>query len=183
MELYNGRPADSAGRQEREIRVYDLLDELGVSYVRVDHEAIMTMEGCKEADALLGASICKNLFLCNRQKTKFYLVMMPGDKVFKTKELSSQLGVARMSFAGEDLMTELLDLHPGSVSVMGLMNDTENKVRLVIDQPVIEQPYICCHPCKNTSTIRFSAEDLLKKILPAIHHEPTIVDLPGGIES
>lgn len=177
MELHHGRPADCTGREEREIRTYDLLDQLGIDYIRTDHDPATTMEVCHVIDGVLDVLICKNLFLCNRQQTNFYLLMMPGDKPFKTKDLSAQLGVSRLSFASEDHMQELLDVLPGNVSVMGLMNDPENRVRLVIDQEVLEEEYVGCHPCKNTSSIKLRTSDLLEKFLPAVHHTPTVVTL------
>ena len=177
MELHHGRPADCTGREEREIRTYDLLDQLGIDYIRTDHDPATTMEVCHVIDGVLDVLICKNLFLCNRQQTNFYLLMMPGDKPFKTKELSHQLGIARLSFASEDHMQELLDVLPGSVSVMGLMNDPDNQVRLVIDREVLEEEYVGCHPCKNTSSIKLRTSDLLEKFLPAVHHTPTVVTL------
>lgn len=177
LELKNGRPADCTGRLEKEIRTYDFLDRLGIRYQRLDHEAAVTMEGCREIDEALQATICKNLFLCNRQETEFYLLMMPGDKRFKTKELCRELGVARLSFASEENMLRYLDITPGSVSVMGLMNDSENKVRLVIDEEVLQGTEIGCHPCINTSSIKFATKDLTDKIIPAMHHEFTIVKL------
>ena len=177
MELFEGRPADCAGRQEREVRIYDLLDRLGVAYQRTDHEAAGTMEDCDRIDAILEVTICKNLFLCNRQKTAFYLLMMPGHKPFRTKDLSAQLGVARLSFGTPEDMLRLLDLTPGSVSVMGLMNDTEHQVQLVIDREVLAGERIGCHPCLNTSSLRFSTADLLTKVLPAVGHTPILVDL------
>ena len=146
MELQKGRPADTAGRLEKEIRTYDLLDRLGVEYERIDHEPAMTMEDCKEVDQLLEAVICKNLFLCNRQKTAFYLLMIPDTKVFHTKDLSAQIGSARLSFAKPEYMEEFLDITPGSVSVMGLMNDKEHRVQLLIDEDVLDGEYIGCHP-------------------------------------
>ena len=179
MEVMNGRPADCSGREEREIRTYDLLDSLGIAYTRIDHEALYTMEKCRMVDDIMKAPDCKNLFLCNRQKTVFYLLMMPGEKPFKTKELSTQLGIARLSFASEEYMEQFLDLHPGSVSVMGLMNDKDNRVQLLIDQDVTAQEYVTCHPCKNTSTISLRTEDLLQKFLPAVHHSPIFVELHG----
>ena len=106
MELLKGRPADVGGREEREIRVYDFLDELGIEYFRTDHEEANTMEKCNEIDRILDTIICKNLFLCNRQKTDFYLLMMPGDKPFKTKDITKQLGCSRLSFASPDFMEE-----------------------------------------------------------------------------
>ncbi len=170
MELQKGRPADTAGRMEKEIRTYDFLDGLGVEYDRVDHGSAMTMEDCKEADEILQATICKNLFLCNRQKTAFYLLMIPDTKVFHTKDLSAQIGSARLSFASPEYMEEFLDITPGSVSVMGLMNDKERRVQLLIDEDVLVGEYIGCHPCINTSSIRLKTKDLVEKVIPAMNH-------------
>ena len=176
--IYEGRPAAPDGRSPAELRCYDLLDRLGVRYTRVDHDRADTIEACLAVEAVLGTAICKNLFLCNRQKTDFYLLMLEGDKVFKTKDLSKQLGVSRLSFADAQDMERLLDLTPGSVSVLGLMNDPECRVRLVVDRPVAESEEFGCHPCRNTSTLRLRTQDLFKTILPAVGHAATIVDLP-----
>ena len=177
MELVMGRPATNEGRLAKEIRVYDFLDELGISYQRIDHEPAMTMEICAQIDKVLEATICKNLLLCNRQKTDFYLLMMPGDKVFKTKELSGQIGSSRLSFAEPCFMEEFLDITPGSVSVMGLMNDREHRVRLLMDEDVAKGEYIGFHPCINTSSLRLRTKDLMEKIIPAMGHAPTFVKL------
>ena len=177
MELVNGRPTDTQGRLDKEIRVYDFLDSLGVTYQRIDHEAAMTMEACEEIDRTLKATICKNLLLCNRQETQFYLLMLPGDKVFKTKDLSAQIGSSRLSFAKEEYMEQYLDITPGSLSVLGLMNDKDRMVRLLIDEDVLTGEYIGCHPCINTSSLRLRTKDLVEKIIPAMEHEPIIVKL------
>ncbi len=179
MQLVDGRPENTDGRLEKEIRVYDFLDSLGVRYKRIDHEEAMTMEACEEIDRTLGegAAICKNLFLCNRQETEFYLLLIPGEKPFKTKYLSAQIGSSRLSFGKPEYMEKFLDITPGSVSVLGLMNDQEKKVRLLIDEDVLTKPYFACHPCINTSSLRFDMKDLTEKIIPAMGHEPTIVNL------
>ena len=179
MELYKGRPDTNEGRLEREIRVYDFLDDHGIEYWRTDHAPADTMEVCYEIDAVLGATICKNLFLCNRQKTKFYLLMMPGDKPFKTKELSSQINSARLSFASAEAMEEYLDILPGSVSVMGLMNDKENAVTLLVDEDVLKGEYVGCHPCVNTSSLKIKTTDVFDKFLKAVGHTATVVHLTG----
>ena len=177
--LYEGRPADTSGREDKEIRTYDLLDSLQVPFVRVDHDALPTIEACREVDQLLGTEICKNLFLRNAQKTDFYLLLMPGNKKFKTAVLSKQIGSARLSFGEPEFMEQLMDLTPGSVTVLGLMNDAENKICLLIDRDVIENhAFIGCHPCINTSSLKLKTQDLITKILPAIHHDYTLVDLP-----
>ena len=174
------RPENTDGRLDKEIRVYDFLDKLGVEYQRVDHEAAMTMEACEAIDRVLGddTAICKNLFLCNRQETDFYLLLMPGDKPFKTKNLSAQIGSARLSFAKPEYMEKYLDITPGSVSVLGLMNDHEKKVQLLIDEDVLKDPYFGCHPCINTSSLKFSTKDFTDKIIPALDHPPITVKLP-----
>ena len=181
MELVNGRPESAAGRLEKELHTYDFLDSLGVSYQRIDHEAAMTIDACQEIDVVLNAAICKNLFLCNRQETQFYLLMLPGEKKFKTKEVSAQIGSARLSFAKDIYMEEFLDITPGSVSVLGLMNDKENRVQLLMDEDLLKEPYIGCHPCINSSSLRLRTEDLMNKILPAMKHTPVFVKL--GVES
>ncbi len=177
MQLTDGRPTDCTGRLEKEIRVYDLLDSLHIPYQRVDHQEAMTMEACAEIDLVLDATVCKNLFLCNRQKTNFYLLLMPGDKVFMTKELSAQLGVSRLSFADPEHMLEYLDITPGSLSVMGLMNDHGNHVQLLIDEDVLKGEFIGVHPCINTSSLRLKTADLMQTIIPATKHTPIIVHL------
>ena len=181
MELLHGSPKDTSGRQDREIRTYKFLDELGIEFDRTDHpdEPATSMEVCADIDAILNVKICKNLFLCNRQKTAFYLLIMPGDKPFKTKELSGQLGISRLSFADEEHMLEYLDLLPGSVSVLGLMNDKDQKVRLVIDEDVLKEDLFGCHPCMNTSSIRFRTKDPTDKILPALGRTYDVVHLVG----
>ncbi|MBQ2756287.1 MAG: prolyl-tRNA synthetase associated domain-containing protein [Oscillospiraceae bacterium] len=177
MILQKGRPENTAERLEKEIRVYEFLDELGVEYERVDHEPAMTMEICEEIDRVLGATICKNLFLCNRQQTDFYLLLIPGNKVFKTKDLSAQINSSRLSFAGAEHMEKYLDITPGSVSVLGLMNDKENSVRLLLDEDVLKEEYIGCHPCINTSSLKIKTADMMEKIIPALKHQPTVVHL------
>ena len=178
-ELFNGRPEDLEGRLQREIRTYDLLDSLGIEYKRADHERADTMEACSEVDAVLGVVMCKNLFLCNRRKTAFYLLMMPGGKKFKTKELSAQINSARLSFAEPEDMLKYLDIEPGSVSVMGLMNDKEHAVQLLIDEDVLKDEYIGCHPCVNTSSLKLRTDDVIKKFLPAVGHTFMTVHLVG----
>ena len=179
MELYNGRPESNAGRLEREIRTYDYLDNLGIEYKRVDHEEAATMEACNAIDEVLGVIMCKNLFLCNRQKTDFYLLMMPGDKKFKTKELSAQINSARLSFADSEDMLKYLDIEPGAVSIMGLINDKDHAVQLLIDEDVLKDEYLGCHPCVCTSSLKIKISDVVKKFLPATGHTYQTVHLVG----
>ena len=179
MELYDGRPDNEEGRLPREIRTYDFLDKLGIEYKRTDHGRADNMEACNDIDAILGVVICKNLFLCNRQKTAFYLLMMPGDKKFKTKELSSQIGSARLSFADPEDMLKFLDIEPGAVSIMGLMNDKDKQVQLLIDEDVLKGEYLGCHPCVCTSSLKMKTADVIGRFLPAVGHDYRTVHLVG----
>ena len=173
MEIVKGRPLNVKERLKKEVRVYDLLDELDIEYWRIDHEVAQTMEDCEEVDRILDAVICKNLF---------YLLMMPGDKAFKTKELSAQIQSARLSFAPEEYMEKFLDITPGSVSVMGLMNDTENQVQLLVDADVLEGEYLGCHPCINTSSLKLRTRDVFTTYLNAVHHDYIVVHLENRNE-
>ena len=165
------------GRLAKEMAVYDLLEELHIPYERVDHEEASSIEDCQNVDKLLGIQICKNLFLCNSQKTAFYLLLMPGEKKFLTKDLSKQIGSARLSFAGAEYMEKFLNITPGSVSIMGLMNDREHQVKLLIDSDVLKDEYLGCHPCINTSSLKLKVADVLEKFLPYTGHDYTVVEL------
>lgn len=180
LKLEKGRPIDESGRLEKEIRCYDLLDQLAIDYDRIDHEATDTMEACAAIDEILApAIICKNLFLCNAQSTSFYLLMIKNDKKFKTKEISKQIGSSRLSFAKSEYMEKYLDITPGSVSILGLMNDTENHVKLLVDEDVLKGEYFGCHPCINTSSLRLKTEDVFCKFLEQVKHDYTVVKLMG----
>lgn len=181
LKLEKGSPSSMEGRLDKEKRCYELLDKLGLEYWRCDHPDANanTMEDCKEIDSILDALVCKNLFLTNRQHTQFYLLMMPGDKVFKTKEISGQLGCARLSFGEPEYMEQYLDITPGSVSVLGLMNDTENKVQLVVDEDVLQGEFVGCHPCINTTSLKLKKADIFGPLIKAMHHEMIVVKLIG----
>ena len=175
--FYTTRP-DSYNRLDKEMRTYDVLEKLDIPYVRLDHDVTATIESCLEVEAMLQIDICKNLFLCNAGKTAFYLLMMPGNKKFRTADVSKQINSSRLSFAGEAYMEKFLDLTPGSVTVLGLMNDSQNKVQLLIDRDILSYEYVGCHPCINTSSLKLKTSDILDKFLPYVNHTPIIVDLP-----
>lgn len=177
LKLEQGRPEDFENRIEKEQRVYKILDQLGMQYARVDHEAAMNMEDCEEIDKILGAKTCKNLFLCNRQKTNFYLLLIPGDKAFKTKDLSAQIGSARLSFGSAEDMEALLGVTPGSVTILGLMNDTDHRVKLLVDQEVLQEEFFGCHPCINTTSLRLETKEVFDTFLKAVAHDMMTVRL------
>lgn len=171
----NTRPEGELLTQEA--AVFTKLEQLGIEYDRVSSDAADTMEKCAEVSKVLGIPICKNLFLCNRQKTQFYLLAMGPDKPFHTKDLSQQIGSARLSFAPEEQLWELLHCTPGSATVLGLMNDTEHQVRLLMEREVYEAESISCHPCICTSSLKLRTKDVLEKFLPDTGHDVTVVDL------
>ena len=173
--IYTTRPTDE--RLEKENRVYDLLEELNIPFIRIDHDAMNTIDECQDVDKFLGVEICKNLFLCNSQKTKFYLLMMPGHKKFVTRDFCKQINSSRLSFAPPEYMETYLDLTPGSASILGLMNDHEHHVQLVMDQEVVDQPLIGCPPCINPSSLTLSTNDVLNKFLPYTNHDVLYVNL------
>lgn len=173
--FHNARPEGELPPQES--AAFDLLDTLGIDYDRVSHDAAFNMELCADVSAVLGVSVCKNLFLCNRQKTSFYLLCMPPDKPFHTKDLSAQINSSRLSFAPEDSLWELLHCHPGSATVLGLANDTEHRVQLLLGREVYDAPYMSCHPCICTSTLKLKTSDVLTRLLPHTGHTPIVVDL------
>lgn len=179
MTIETGRPADCSGRPEKECAVYDLLERLNIPFTRADHPAAFTMEECEAVSQALHTPICKNLFLCNRQKTAFYLLLLPASKPFRTKEITAQLGCARLSFAGEEQLASLLHLTPGSATIFGLQYDTENRVQLVVDRDLLDEAYFGCHPCINTSTIRLKTSDVFDRLTHALHHDYTLVTLKG----
>lgn len=178
--LHSGRPEDK--RIDKEERCYALLDALNVEYSRVDHDYADHIEDCHEIEKVLGCEICKNLLLTNRQQTELYLLLMPGDKPFKTKILSKQIQTARLSFATAEQMLSALDITPGSVSILGLMNDKDNRVHLLIDRDLMDKEYFGCHPCINSSSLKLKTSDVIERIIPAMHHAPTFVELPWEID-
>lgn len=177
--IYTGRPSDR--RTDAEETIYDKLDELSLPYIRLDHDHADTMEDCKLIEETLGARICKNLLLCNRQQTQFYLLLMHGEKPFKTKFLSAQLGCSRLSFADAGHMAQYLNTTPGSVSALELLFDTEQRIQLVIDRPLMDDAFICAHPGLSVSTIRLTREDMLRYV-ESIGHKPIFVELPNQPE-
>ncbi|MGC7873229.1 prolyl-tRNA synthetase associated domain-containing protein [Desulfosporosinus sp. SYSU MS00001] len=174
--IYKTKP-DKANRAKKEMDIYDLLEILDIPYFRLDHDETPSIELCDEVEKLLGIEICKNLFLCNSQRTSFYLLMMPGRKKFRTKDLSRQIDSSRLSFAEAEDMEKLLNIKPGSVSVLGLVNDISQSVQLLIDKDVLQSEYVGCHPCVNTSSLKIKTSDLLTKFLPYTGHQPIPVDL------
>ncbi|MBQ8738459.1 MAG: prolyl-tRNA synthetase associated domain-containing protein [Clostridia bacterium] len=182
MLVLKGRPKDTSGRQDREIRVYDHLDSLGIEYYRVDHSEAKTMDDCEAIDVALETVMCKNLVLCNRQHTQFYLLMMPANKPFKTKDVSHMINSARLSFAEPEYLEKFLDVLPGSVSIMGLINDTDNNIQLLVDREVMGPDFVGCHPCANTTSLKIPTADVFGKYLESVHHTPIILDIPRSEE-
>ncbi len=177
------RSAEERGAcSEKEKQVLEKLTALGIPYAGVTHTHADTIADCHAVEAALGAPICKNLFLCNAQKTAYYLLILPGDKVFKTKYLSKQINSARLSFGDAGAMERLLGCTPGSASALGLLFDTEKQVRFLIDNDLMQEEFWGFHPCLNTATLRISRTGFTDIFLPALGVSPTFVDLPDGCD-
>ena len=131
---FNSHPETTS--TQKEMDAYLFLEENGVGYIRAEHDEAATIELCENVEKIIDAKICKNLLLTNRQQTVFYLLLIKGDMVFKTKYLSAQINSARLSFANAEQMEKYLDITPGSVSVLGLMNDIKNAVQLIVDEDI-----------------------------------------------
>ncbi len=173
--IYRTAPTDHDSVEQA---TFALLEKLHIPFERVEHEAADTMEDCRAISEALCVRICKNLFLCNRQQTQFYLLCMPAGKPFKTKDLSAQIGSSRLSFASAEKMEELLGVTPGSASILALMNDKDQAVQLLLDRETYSKQNFGCHPCKNTGSLKLSTSDVLNIFLPHVKHKPIIVDLP-----
>lgn len=179
-QIYTTAPTGRGGVEQAS---FDLLEKLHIPFERVEHDAADTMEDCRTISEALCVRICKNLVLCNRQQTQFYLLCMPASKPFKTKDLSAQIGSSRLSFASAEKMEELLGVTPGSASILALMNDKDNAVQLLLDRELYSQQHFGCHPCKNTGSLKLDTSDVLNIFLPYVHHKATIVDLPSDAEN
>lgn len=173
LTLFKGRPENTEGRTDREIQVYDYLDSLGIEYHRLDHQPADSShpDVCEAVEEALGAKICKNLFLANRQRTKFYLLMIPEEKTFRSSDISHQAGSSRLHFAEPEYMLEMVGTTPGSASVMGLIFDTGHRVQLLVDEDLFRQEYIGCHPCMNTSSLRIRKEDIFDRFVKSTGHD------------
>ena len=163
---------------DTEEKVYSKLRELGIGFERVDNDSISTMEECAEVGEVLGTDICKSILACTRNKSEYYLIILPGDKRFVSKLASKAVGSSRLSFASPEDMQELLGTTPGNASPLAVINDCDGKVKLVIDRELAEDEHIACNTGANTTHIRFSTGDLIDKILPAFDHIPEIVEIP-----
>ena len=181
VKLFKGRPSEESDHNISldEKIVYDFLDTLNVEYSVLTHPAAATMEECEKIRNRIGVPVFKNLFLTNKQQSQFYLLMIPADKPFKTKYLSSQIGCSRLSFASAENMAEFLHIEPGAVSPMGLIHDKQQKVKLIVDRDLADIDTYACHPCVNTASIIISLNDLLTKVIPTTGHNFEWVTLPA----
>jgi Ala-tRNA(Pro) deacylase len=168
--------APAKGRNDTEDKVYELLKKLNISYERVENDVVETMEECKEIDIALGTEIRKSIFLSNAKKTSFFLVVLPADKQLDTAALAKKIGVGKLTFASEDAMVKHLGTHPGSATIMGLINDVDEYVQLIMDKAVAEAEWFGCNPGINTAHLKVRTTDILKKFLPQIYHQAKIIE-------
>ncbi|MCR1899643.1 prolyl-tRNA synthetase associated domain-containing protein [Irregularibacter muris] len=174
-EIVTTIPSDDRTKTEK--TVFSLLQKLNIPFERVDNDVVETMEECEEINQVLGTEIRKSIFLCNRKKTSFFLVVMPANKSLDVKSLGRKIGVSGLSFASGELMEKHLGAKPGSASVMGLVNDEDDYVQLIIDKEVAEAEWFGSNTGMNTSHIKIKTSDLLHKFLPQIGHKAEMIEL------
>lgn len=152
------------------------LDSLAITYEYHNHPKAHTIDACLALPFITeDVTICKNLFLCNRQQTQYYLLLLKPDTVFRTSAVSKALGSSRLSFAPEDSLPRLLNLTSGSVSPFGLLYDHEHKIMLAAEEAVTDTPRIAFHPCDNSATVILTQEDFWKTVLPALDVCPRMI--------
>lgn len=159
--------------------ILNKLKKLNVNYEIKEHDALISMDTYELIQKDMGVTIPKNLFLNTQNHQNFYLLIMPGDKKFKTKELSSQINSSRLSFGSDEKLEEFLKCYKGSTSALGLLFDKENKVKLLIDEDLLNKEYLGFHPCNNSFTVKIKTSDLIEKYLPNINHDFIKVKLLG----
>lgn len=156
------------------MQVTEKLNELSIAYTMLEHQPIMTMaEGEAIANAL-GVKACKNLFLVNRYGEHF-LPLLSGEKRLDTKSIAKQIGSSHLSFASAYDLQDYLSVEQGAVSVLALMFDEDKRVKLIIDQDVVNQEFIGCHPCVNTCSLKLRTKDVLNRFMPAVGHEQYLI--------
>ncbi|MBQ8209657.1 MAG: prolyl-tRNA synthetase associated domain-containing protein [Clostridia bacterium] len=173
--LYDSRPNDKRSRIEEQ--VYDTLEKLDIQFKRIDHSPAATINECAAIEKFLDVHICKNIFLTNNKKDVYCLLLLKGDKKYEAGIVSRQIGSSRLSFASDGELMRYLGTTPGSVSVLSLINDTENKVTVAVDSDLLKNEYIGCHPCKNTSTLKIKTGDITEKFITHINHQLIIINV------
>lgn len=145
------------------------LDEHQIPYQLFEHERADTIEACVAMPFIhADVTICKNVFLCNRQQTWFALMLLRPHTPFRTAVVSKALGVSRLSFAPETAMQNMLHLSPGSVSPLGLLFDGDHRITLCYEPEICNTTSIAFHPCDNTATVLFTQEAFWQGVLPAL---------------
>lgn len=158
--------------------ILSFLNQNGIPYAYYEHEPAMTIESCLQLPfAGEDVAFCKNIFLCNRQKTVFYLMVLCPDTAFRTAVVSKALGVSRLSFAPNESLAELLHLTSGSVSPLALLYDPEKKITLVCEKAIQGREKIAFHPCDNSATLVFDQDVFWHQVLPALGVQPVVLDL------
>lgn len=164
---------------ESEQKVLRRLDELKVPYEYHQHHAVHTIDECLELPyAEADVTFCKNILLCNRQKTQFYLYVTVPKKPYRTADVSKLLGVSRLSFAPDEALPELLQLYSGSLTPLALWLNPDSGVQLVLDREIRQPGRIAFHPAVNTATVIFRQEDFFDRVVPALPGTPIFLDVP-----
>jgi len=173
-EIVNEKPKEFENETQR--MIYEALEELKIPFDRVENDFMISMEDCEAVNKKMNTRMAKNLFLCNRQKTEFYLFITKDNKHFNTKIFSKAMGISRVSFAPEETLTEYLGTKIGATTIFSLVYDKDCKVHLVIDKDVLEEKFHACNDGTNNAHIKITTKDLMEKYLKYTKHEPVIIE-------
>lgn len=147
---------------EREKIVYEMFDKLGIVYKKYEHKAVYTIEEAKELNIDMPGRHCKNIFICDRKKRSFFLIILPEDKKLDFRIIENKLSYKGLRFAPEEMLHKYLGVEAGSVTPFGLINDIGKKVEVIVDKDIITADYVSFHPNVNTSTVTIAVEDFNK---------------------
>lgn len=169
---------------DRHSDILAFLDAQSLRYWLHRHAPMQMIEDCQHIEGVnyQQAAMPKNVFLCNRQQTQFYLVLLRHDLSFRTAVVSKLLSVSRLSFASPDWMEALLQLSPGAVSPLNLMFDQDQRVSLAMDRKLLDYERLLFHPGNNTLSVEMATDDFLHGFLPAIGRSTQLIDLSAQQE-
>lgn len=154
---------------------YKFLSENEIEFSRVENDEAVTMEDCIEIDKALEMKTVKTLFLCNRQKTNFYLFVTAGDKTFVTKDFSAALGISRVSFASAEMLDEIIGTKVGATTIFGVLREEAKNVQVVLDRAVVEDEFYGCSDGTTTGYMKLKTKDILEKLLPYSKHDYVVI--------
>jgi Ala-tRNA(Pro) deacylase len=169
--------APATYKSDLQKRVFGALNDLHIPFQRVDTDEAITMDDCVMIDQRLQMKMVKTLFLCNRQQTEFYLFITCGDKSFRSKDFSHALGISRVSFAPAEMLLTMLHTHVGAATVLSMLEDDDNRVKVVMDKDVTAEEWYGCSDGTTTGYMKLRTDDVMNVFLPFVHHQATVIEV------